>query len=57
MPARECPLCTTVMRLVSRQVTTHMPGTSQSRTTSFKEWVCTDCDYFEEAEELEGSPG
>ncbi len=54
MAARECPLCATDMRLVPRQVTTQTPGTSQTKTTTFEEWVCPDCDYFEEVEELEG---
>jgi hypothetical protein len=54
MAARECPLCTTDMRRVTRQITTQTPGTSQVRTTACDEWVCPDCDYFEEAEELEG---
>ena len=51
---KECPLCTSNMRVVTRQVTTRLPGTSQMKTTTFDEWVCPDCDYFEETEELEG---
>jgi len=54
MAARECPLCTATMRLVTRQETMQMPGTSQTRTTTYDEWVCPECDYFEEAEKLEG---
>jgi hypothetical protein len=54
MAAKECPLCTTDMRRVTRQVTTQTPGTSQTRTTTYDEWVCPDCDYFEEIENLEG---
>lgn len=40
------------MRLCDREVTERLPGTAQSRTTQFREWVCPECDYFEEAEEL-----
>jgi uncharacterized protein with PIN domain len=53
MPVRECPLCGTNMRRVTRQVTTQIPGTAQAKTTTYEEWVCPDCDYFEEVEELE----
>ncbi len=41
------------MRLVTRTVTTQIPGTSVPRTTTYDEWSCPDCDYFEEAEEPE----
>ena len=54
MAARECPLCTADMRRVTRQVTTQAPGGAKPKTTSLDEWVCPDCDYFEEVEELEG---
>ncbi len=46
-------MCASNMRLVSRQLTTQVPGTSKTRTTPVKEWVCPDCDYFEEAESEE----
>jgi acetone carboxylase gamma subunit len=26
-------------------------GTPQTLTTTFREWVCPDCDYFEEVED------
>ncbi len=54
MAAKECPLCTSNMRRVTREVTTKMPGTGKTRVTTVYEWVCPDCDYFEEVEELEG---
>ena len=31
-----------------------MPGSAQERTSTFFEWVCPDCDYFEEIEEGAG---
>ncbi len=42
------------MKLRSRQVTERVPGMSQTKTTSFQEWICAECDYFEEAEEAAG---
>ena len=54
IPERECPMCTANMRLVNRQVTTPLPGTNRSKTTTTKEWICPDCDYFEEADPEEG---
>jgi len=53
MASKECPLCGTPMRLVARTVTTQIPGVPVPRTTTFDEWICPDCDYFEEAEEPE----
>jgi len=40
------------MRLHDRTVIERLPGSTQSRTTQFHEWVCPECDYFEETEEL-----
>lgn len=54
MAAKDCPLCGSAMRLVPRTITTQMPGSPQPRTTTFDEWVCPDCDYFEEVEKTEG---
>ncbi len=52
MPERkECPLCGETMRLKETEVVVQVPGnpTPTSRTTH--EWVCPECDYFEEVEE------
>jgi predicted RNA-binding Zn-ribbon protein involved in translation (DUF1610 family) len=51
MAAKECPMCGETMRIREHQITDRVPGTSQTRTTQQREWVCPDCDYFEEAEE------
>ena len=48
MPAKECPMCGEQMRIREREVTDRVPGTSQTSTSTFREWVCPDCDYFEE---------
>ena len=48
---RECPLCGESMRLTERKVVTRTPGTSEERTSRYFEWVCPECDYFEEKED------
>ena len=50
MAAKECPMCGEQMRIREREVTDRVPGTSQTRQSTFREWVCPDCDYFEEFE-------
>ena len=47
---KECPLCGATMRLETRETTSRVPGTAQEVRTVVREWVCRDCDYFEEAE-------
>ena len=39
------------MRLREREITDRVPGTMQARTSKFREWVCPECDYFEEVED------
>jgi len=51
---KECPLCGETMRLHKRDLTDHVPGTAQSITRQVREWVCQECDYWEEAEGSEG---
>jgi hypothetical protein len=51
MAGKECPMCGETMRLREQQITERVPGTSQTRTTQQREWVCPDCDYFEEVED------
>ena len=42
--------------LARGQITSRVPGTHQTKTTKNVEWVCPECDYFEdaEAEDIEG---
>ena len=47
-------MCGETMRLRARQVTARVPGTSEVKTTNFQEWVCPECDFFEETEETAG---
>jgi C4-type Zn-finger protein len=51
---KECPVCGETMRLTRREVSDHIPGTGQTTTRNSREWVCLECDYWEEAENGEG---
>jgi YgiT-type zinc finger domain-containing protein len=48
---RECPLCGATMRLRHTSNVVHLPGHASATSRTTAEWVCPDCDYFEEAEE------
>ena len=39
------------MRLQTREQTYRIPGTRETRTRAVREWVCPECDHFEEADE------
>ena len=39
------------MRLVTRERSDTIPGTRQTVKRDVREWVCPDCDYFEEPED------
>jgi predicted RNA-binding Zn-ribbon protein involved in translation (DUF1610 family) len=47
---KECPMCGEFMRLVTRERVSRLPGTSQEVKATVKEWVCPECDYFEDEE-------
>jgi acetone carboxylase gamma subunit len=49
-PTKECPLCGERMRLKKREEINLVPGTSEVKTLKITEWICPDCDYFEEVE-------
>ncbi|HTK30281.1 MAG TPA: hypothetical protein VL309_12045 [Vicinamibacterales bacterium] len=53
MPAasRECPLCGGTMKLTDKEIVVRVPGNPGATTRRVREWVCPDCDYFEDAEE------
>ena len=53
MAGKECPMCGETMRIREREVTDRVPGTLQAQTTRYREWVCPECDYFEEVEDWE----
>ena len=48
---KECPLCGGTMRLRQTTSVTLVPGNPKPTEHSAKEWVCPDCDYFEDADE------
>jgi C4-type Zn-finger protein len=48
---KECPMCGDRMTLHTRETVTRVPGTSQEIRTVVREWVCQECEYFEEADE------
>jgi hypothetical protein len=50
MASKECPMCGEPMQLRESQVTDRLPGTLQMKTAKILEWVCPECDYFEDAE-------
>ena len=46
---KECPLCGETMRLSVREIQERVPG-NQASVRVVREWICPECDYFEEAE-------
>jgi len=44
-------MCGGRMRLRAHDQTDRLPGTLDTRTRPAKEWICRECDYFEEADE------
>ena len=47
-------MCSEAMRLREREVIDRIPGLSQTKVSRFREWVCPECDYFEEEDEEGG---
>ena len=47
-------MCGEQMMLKESHTTVRVPGNPGAIAHTVKEWICPDCDYFEEAEE-EGS--
>jgi transposase len=51
---KECPMCGELMRLDVREIREPIPGQNQGTVRQRREWICPECDYFEEAESGEG---
>jgi len=51
MAVKECPLCGGTMKLKESTVTSYTPGNPKPTARKVREWVCPDCDNFEEAGE------
>jgi hypothetical protein len=50
-------MCFEVMQLTEVEVTDRVPGTLQTKTAKTREWVCPECEYFEDWEEEDGDGG
>jgi rubredoxin len=50
---KDCPMCGESMRLRKSQTVVRVAGNPDATTHTTYEWVCPDCDYFEEADEEE----
>jgi rubrerythrin len=48
---KECPMCGEKMHRKLREIVDLVPGTSEAKTRVAIEWICPECDYFEEGEE------
>ena len=48
---KECPMCGGAMKLRQSQSVVRVPGNPGATTRISPEWVCPECDYFEDAEE------
>jgi acetone carboxylase gamma subunit len=51
---KECPMCGESMRLSVREIEDRVPGVPTPTRRVVREWMCPECDYFEEAEAGEG---
>jgi len=45
-------MCGEHMRLQTREQTDRVPGSRETRTKQITEWICPECDYFEEADDV-----
>ena len=49
MAKKDCPLCGEMMEIKDTQSSTQIPGNPKPTILIVHEWVCADCEYFEEA--------
>lgn len=47
-------MCGEQMRLDTREIREPIPGRAEGTLRVRREWICPECDYFEEAEAGEG---
>jgi C4-type Zn-finger protein len=50
---RECPLCGGTMKIKVIETVVNVPGNPRATAKTSREWICPDCDYFEEIDEDE----
>ena len=43
-------MCGEFMKLVTKEYVDRLPGSAKEIKTVSREWVCQECDFFEEAE-------
>ena len=48
---KECPMCGEFMRLVMREQHRARPRLAETSHALVAEWICPDCDYFEDADD------
>jgi hypothetical protein len=48
---RECPLCGGSMYLKETETVSQIPGNPEPTRRTHWEWICPDCDNFEEADD------
>ena len=53
----ECPLCGETMHRKDLEIVDLIPGTSEAKRRAVSEWVCPECDYFEEIDKGGKKPG
>ena len=51
MPTKDCPLCGGTMQLHEVKNVVQIRGNPSATAHQIREWVCPDCEYFEEADE------
>ena len=49
---KECPMCGEMMRLRTSETVVQVPGNPTPKPRVVREWVCPECDYFEEYDDL-----
>ena len=47
---KECPMCNELMRMRMAERVNTIPGTQQTVKREYREWMCPECDYFEDVE-------
>ena len=47
---KECPMCNELMRMRQAERIDAIPGTHQTVKREYKEWICPECDYFEDVD-------
>lgn len=53
---RECPMCGEFMRRVEQERVTRVPGFTEVQRMIVREWVCPECDYYEEDDGEDAPP-